>query len=296
MNDNIKGALFIVVACAFIAATTAIAKQLGAGSAAEPLHPLQVSFGRFLFGFLSLLPFAVFKPPRFQGTQWPQHAARVVCGWGGVSCMFAAVAFLPLADATAISFLNPFFAMVLAILFLGEVVGKWRWGAAAIAFAGVLVLTQPGSSAFQPAALIALSAAALMGMEVLFIKLLTGREPHKRILLINNGAGAVISGLAAALVWQPATGEQWLMLAAIGSIMVTAQVFFLRGMTLGETNFVAPFLFMTLPFAALYGGLFFGEVPALTTLAGAALILSGAGVLGWRERLAARRQATAEHR
>ena len=67
-------------------------------------------------------------------------------------------------------------------------------------------------------------------------------------------------------------------------------------MTLGETNFVAPFLFMTLPFAALYGVLFFDEVPAFTTVAGAALILGGAGVLGWRERLAARRQAAAEGR
>ncbi|MEO1706062.1 MAG: EamA family transporter, partial [Pseudomonadota bacterium] len=47
--------------------------------------------------------------------------------------MFASVAYIPLADATAISFLNPVFGMILAIPLLGERVGKWRWLAAAIA-------------------------------------------------------------------------------------------------------------------------------------------------------------------
>ena len=288
MTDNSRGALFIILACAFIAATTALAKQVS-GPVEDALHPLQVTFGRFLFGFLTLVPFMLYRRPGFAGTRWTHHGARVLFGWGGVSCMFTAVTLMPLADATAITFLNPFFTMVLAILFLSERVGKWRWGAAAIAFSGVLVLTQPGSSAFQPAALIALAGAAAMGTEVLFIKLLTMREPHPRILLINNMAGAVISGAAALLVWQTPSTDQWIALAAIGSLMVTAQALFLRGMTLGEAAFVAPFLFLTLPFAALYGGLFFGEIPALTTVAGAGLILAGAGILGWRERRAGRR-------
>lgn len=285
MTNNLKGALFIVLSCGFIAATTAIAKKLGLAEG-EALHPLQVSFGRFLFGFLTLLPIALVKRPSFQGALWSRHVARALFGWAGVSAMFAAAALMPLTDATAISFLSPFFTMVLAILFLGERAGIWRWGAAAVAFFGVIVLTQPGSETFQPAALIALLAAVFMGTELVFIKSLTRTEPLLRILLINNAAGAVISGCAAAFFWTPPSATQWALLAAIGTIMVTAQSFFVRGMRLGEASYVAPFSYTTLLYATLYGILFFGEFPPLTTIAGAVLILTGAAILGWRERRA----------
>lgn len=283
MTNNLKGALFIILSCGFIAATSAIAKQLGPDGGAG-LHPLQVSFGRFLFGFLTLLPFGLIKRPSLKGTTWTLHLSRAVFGWAGVSGMFAAVALMPLAEATAVSFLSPFFTMILAILFLGERAGPWRWGAAAVAFAGVLVLTQPGTDTFQPGALIALMAAMFMGTELALIKRLTGTEPLFRILLINNFIGTIISGCAAYSFWEPASIPQWGMLAAIGMIMVTAQFFFVRGTRLGEANYIAPFIYTTLLYAALYGVLFFGEVPSVSTLAGAALILAGAAVLGWRER------------
>ncbi|RVU37959.1 DMT family transporter [Hwanghaeella grinnelliae] len=292
MTNNLKGAVFIILSCGFIAATSAIAKQLGPEGGAG-LHPLQVSFGRFLFGFLTLLPIALITRPTFSGTKWTLHVSRSIFGWAGVSSMFAAVALMPLAEATAISFLSPFFTMILAILFLGERAGPWRWGAAAVAFTGVLILTQPGTSAFQPSALIALMAAMFMGAELTLIKRLTGTEPLLRILLINNFIGTVISGCAAYAFWEPVSMPQWGMLAAIGIIMVTAQSLFVRGMRLGEANYVAPFMYTTLLYAALYGVLFFGEMPSAPTFGGAALILTGAAVLGWRERRAAVKEPVA---
>jgi drug/metabolite transporter (DMT)-like permease len=71
--------------------------------------------------------------PRLTRPDWPTHTIRVLCGWSGVTLMFAAAAMIPLADATAISFLNPVFCMILAIPLLGERIGPWRWLAAAIA-------------------------------------------------------------------------------------------------------------------------------------------------------------------
>jgi len=79
------------------------------------------------------------------------HIGRTLFGWGGVTCMFAAVAFMPMSDATAISFLNPVFGMLLAIPLLGERVGPWRWLAAAMALIGALILLRPGPDTFQAA-------------------------------------------------------------------------------------------------------------------------------------------------
>jgi len=83
--------------------------------------------------------------------------------------MFAAASQMPLGEATAISFLSPIAAMVLAIPLLGEKVGPVRWSAAVISCIGALILIRPGMDAFQLAALIALAAAIFMGIEVIFI-------------------------------------------------------------------------------------------------------------------------------
>ena len=149
----------MVAASALIAATTLIAKALGLGAGGEALHPLQISAGRFAFALITLSFFALWLRPDFAGARWSLHVGRSVCGWAGVTLMFAAAARIPLADATAISFLSPLVTMGLAIAFLGERIGRWRWTAAAISVCGAIVLLRPGTDAFHLAALLALGAA-----------------------------------------------------------------------------------------------------------------------------------------
>ena len=116
-------------------------------------------------------------------------------------------------------FLNPVFAMMLAIPLLGERVGPVRWAAAAIALFGAVILLRPGPDSFQPAALLALGAALMLGSEVIVIKRLTGRERPLQILWINNLLGIIIATIAVAFVWVPPTPAQWLGLAGVGVLM-----------------------------------------------------------------------------
>jgi drug/metabolite transporter (DMT)-like permease len=288
-TNNVLGAGYVVLCCMLLAGTTLLARAMGPQIAGEDaLHPILIAWARFAFGAAILVPIAVLRRTDLSGTPWRLYLGRVCCGIGGVTGMFAAAGLMPLADATAISFLSPLFAMVFAIIFLGERVGPWRWGAAALAFAGAMVLTRPGSAAFEPAALIALTAAAFMGAELIFIKYLSGREGHVKILAVNNALAAALMTIPAILVWQMPSGEQWLMLMALSAAMVGAQVLFLRGISIAEANVAAPFFYTMLIFAALYGWILFGEVPGPVTLAGAALILLGAGILTWRENRARR--------
>ncbi len=279
----------IIAASALIALTTLIAKTLGLGTNGPALHPLQVSAGRFFFAFLAIAAYSAFQRPSFKGTVWRLHLARSLFGWAGVSLMFAAVARMPLADATAITFLNPIVAMALAIPLLGERVGPIRWLAAGISLSGALILIQPGTDAFQPAALIALTAACLMGLEIVFIKKLSKQEPPVRILLINNTFGAVISACAASFVWIAPSPSQILLLAALGLTMILAQSLFIQGMRNAEASYVIPFSYSTLIFAALYDFALFEQIPVLTSLIGAAIIVTGAILLAWREHLAQQR-------
>ena len=276
-------ATLIGIACAFIAATTLFAKALGTDQFGPAMHPFQISFGRFLFAFLALGTAAALLRPEFTRPHIGLHLARTVSGWAGVTLMFASVAYIPLADATAISFLNPVFGMILAIPLLGEKVGKWRWLAAGIAFVGAMILLRPTPASFQPAALLALGAALIMGFELNIIKKLTGREGPFSILVINNALGVCISGLAVIWVWQAPTLAQWGLMAAIGCAMAVAQACFVNAMARADASFVAPFSYGTLIFAAFYDVLFYAVVPDAITIMGAGIIIAGALLLAWRE-------------
>ena len=107
---------------------------------------------------------------------------------------------MPLADATAISFLNPIVTMALAIPLLVELVGLVRRMAVRISLIGAVILIRPVTDAFQPAALLALGSVLIMGCKIIYIKILSHRKPSVWILFINNGFGAIISLTAASFV------------------------------------------------------------------------------------------------
>jgi drug/metabolite transporter (DMT)-like permease len=276
--------LFMLAATALLAATTLLAKALGTDALGPPLHPVQVTFGRFLFAWLALIAVFAALRPTLTRVHWPLHTARVACGFTGVTLMFAAAAMIPLADATAISFLNPVFCMLLAIPLLGERVGPWRWTAAAIALVGALVLIRPGATV-EVGALLALGAALIIGLELIFIKRLSGREAPLQLLLISNSIGVLIATLAVLWVWQPPTPAQWAGMAALGLTMAAAQFCFVNSMARADASFVTPFTYLTLVFAALYDAALFGVLPDAISLLGAAIILTGAALLAWRDRV-----------
>ncbi|AHD00210.1 DMT family transporter [Leisingera methylohalidivorans] len=281
-NPPLAAAL-ILAATTFIAGTTLLAKALGTDLLGAPLHPLQISHGRFVFAFLAISAVVIALRPRFIRPHWGYHIGRTAFGWAGVTLMFASVAYIPLADATAITFLNPVFGMLLAIPLLGERVGPWRWGAALIAMIGAMILLRPAPASFQPAALLALAAAAVMGLELIFIKKLAGREAPLQVLWFNNLLGMLIASCAVLPVWQMPSLAQWGALAALGLLMACAQACFINGMARADASFAAPFSYATLVFAAFYDFLGFGAVPDAISLLGAFIILAGAAILAWRE-------------
>lgn len=276
-------AILTLCASAFAAASTFMAKVVGSGTLGPALHPLQVSQGRFLFAFIAISSLAVVLRPKLTKPNLKLHIGRSFLGWGGVTLMFAAAVYIPLADATAISFLNPVFAMLFAIPVLGERVGKWRWLAAGIALAGALILLRPGADSIQTGALFALGAAVVLGGEVILIKFLTKTDGPFQILLINNSIGIVIASLAAIPVWIWPSPMQWAGLAAVGLLMISAQAFFTNAMARAEASFVAPFFYASLVFAALYDAAIFQVIPDTVSILGAITILAGAGLLAWRE-------------
>ncbi|MGB3554327.1 MAG: DMT family transporter [Jannaschia sp.] len=282
----------MLLATTLIAATTLLAKALGTDTLGPRMHPFQITFGRFLFAGIVVAVAVAILRPAISTRRWRVHLGRVLFGWMGVTLMFASVATIPLAEATAISFLNPVIAMILAIPLLGERVGPIRWFAAAISVAGAILLLRPGMGVIAPGALLALGAALALGIEVTFIKRLTRTDATLAILVWSNGIGLVLATATALPVWQAPTQGQWAAMAALGLAMAGAQFCFASALARADASLVTPFSYLTLVFAGLYDAVIFGVVPDAVGWAGATLIVGGAAVLAWREGRARRAQAT----
>ena len=192
--------------------------------------------------------------------------------------------FMPLGEATAISFLNPLVAMALAAIFLKEQLNIAKYLAAFFGIFGAVLILRPGVEAIQPAALFALGAAVFLGIEAIFIKQLSDKEPVLRILLINNFVGTIVASIVALFVWQAPTATEWLLLAVLGTVMVLGQSLFVRAMGWGEASQIAPVLYAVLVFAALYDFLFFGEVLGFWSALGSASIIIAAVLLSFAGR------------
>ncbi len=264
---------------AFVAACLVLAKIVQTDLLGEPLHPIQATQARFLFGFIGLFIFYSAFPIRFTKPDIKLHVIRTLCGFSAVTVMFTAAAIIPVSDATAISFLNPVFAMIFALPLLGEKIGKLRWTSALIGLVGAFVLLRPSASAFEPAALLALIAAVVMGLEFILIKILSTREQVLQILLINNVLGLLFSSISLLFVWTSPTLIQWIALSGIGFLMLGAQICNLIALRGADASLVLPFSFTTLIFVTGYDFMVFAVTPDLISLVGAIIIIFGVSTI-----------------
>ncbi|MEM8551924.1 MAG: DMT family transporter [Pseudomonadota bacterium] len=273
----------MLLAASLLAAIALIAKALGTGAVGPALHPLQIANARFVFALIAVVVIIWLTRTKLTKAALPIHFARAVCGFIGVTTLFAAAAMIPLSDATAISLLGPVFTLVLAAVFLREHVGPVRWFAALVGLFGAFVLLRPGAGAFEVGAALALISAFVMGIELTLIKRLTMREGVLQILLYANLFSAVFSTVAVVPVWQTPTLMQWLPLVAVGVLMMIVQMCYARALSMADASFVAPIGYTALVFAALYDLAIFNVVPDWVSALGAALILTGAITLAVRE-------------
>lgn len=200
---------------------------------------------------------------------------------------------LPLADAVALFFTVPLFAMALAVPLLGEHIGWRRITAVVIGFAGVMVMLRPGSGLFEPAALLSLFSAATYALSMLMARRLGNEATASVMAFYQNGVYLLGATLIAALLaatgiheashpslnflvrpWVWPTTKDFLLIASCGVIAAVGMTLLTHAYRIAQASVVTSFEYTGMLWAPLWGFLFFGEIPHLTTLAGAGLIIA----------------------
>jgi len=233
--------------------------------------------------------------------RWPLHVLRALLIVFANTSLYAAIVVMPLATANALYFVSPLFVTLLSIPVLGEVVGRRRFAAIGVGFAGVLLMMAPelarGEAGFGWVMVLPVMAAAgYAGMSVLTRKLgATSRASalamHLQIafVVISLGVWAIAGDgrfaqgvesesarfLLRAWVW-PQAGD---MAAIIGLGVMSALVGYLmtQAYRLSRASVVAPFEYVLMVYSLFWGWKVFGEWPAASVFMGAAVVIS-AGV------------------
>lgn len=265
----------------------------------------QVVFIRALVGMAA---FAAFVMPFAGGlallrTRRPKmHLLRGLCVVSANTCLFLGLAAMPIADAVAVFFVSPLVITVFSVLFLRETVGNRRWAAIAVGFLGVLVIVKPGTAAFQLASLLPIAAAFLYAVMHILARKIGGTESAptmafyiqltfivaSTIIGLSLGDGRFagmghpsLEFLFRAWVW-PDPGD-WPILIMLGISGMLGGLFISQAYRLSEAAFAAPFEYVAMPMAIMWGVTVFGTWPDATAWIGIALIVGSGLYLLWRE-------------
>lgn len=284
LPPNVQGALWLVSGGFIFTSTSAMIRLLS-----EQIESIQTAFFRAVIGVVLLMPHMAagrvqpWKSPRISGHFW-----RTVVGTTSMVCGFYAVALLPLADATALSFSQPLFSVVIAALVLREAVRWRRWSATIVGFIGVLIMVRPGEGSLQPGALIALANALLVAISILMVKRLSATESPMMILTMFAIFSTVLLAGPAIWVWRWPDLTGWLLAVGIALTATVGQYFWVQAFRVGEMSLVAPFEYLRLPFAVFVGWLLWQEMPVVWTFVGAAIVIASAIYIIRREAKLAR--------
>jgi len=248
---------------------------------------------RYAFGAIGLGVLLYWREGR-AGFRMPLpkvQLVRGICVAGATLAFFSSIFLMPLASATAIQFVNPMLTGIISAVLLSERVGRARWIATLVAFAGVLVVLRPKFEQLGWAALLPLVAAVgLSGMMI----------ANRRVA----GAGSVllmqflIAAIAAPILILAAAVGHWSgiavlhvgppdlrvigLCALVAATASTSHMLVYLATTRASAAIVAPMVYVQLLVAILIGMAFYGDYPDAVALGGAALIICS-GLYLWRQ-------------
>ena len=252
----------------------------------------EVVFARSFFALIPLLGMILWRGELATAlhTRNPLgHFSRSVFGAFGMFLNFAALALLPLADATAISFATPIFSVVLAAIFLGEVIRIRRWSAVGVGFVGVLVMLWPFVGEYRDSnatlgALLGLSGALVVAGAMTQVRHLS-RTESTASLVFYFSITCCLCGLATLpWGWVMPTPREFVLMVTMGLLGGIGQILITESYRHAPASVVAPFAYTAMIYSIVIGYLWFGEVPQAAVLAGAAIVIAAGLFVIWRER------------
>lgn len=304
-TSRMMGFAYMVVGIAVFTIQDMIIKGI---SGLYPVH--EIVFVRSLLALPIIMAIAYFEHGLggLRSGRISEHAARGAVMFAAYTTYYLAIAALPVATTVAISFSAPLFITILAIPFLGERVGAMQWLALVAGFAGVLIVMGPWHAEVDWAILLPAASAFCYAVAQLLARHIGSTDSGSALafyvtlifVLLSGAAGLILGSGAFAFSAHPSlafllrpwtwpTTPDFLLMLTCGAIAAIGVYCLSQGYRMAEAGKAAMIEYTALPWVAIWGFLFFNEIPGLNTLFGVSLvILAGLSVaFGERARAAA---------
>ncbi|WP_102222822.1 DMT family transporter [Acidimangrovimonas sediminis] len=261
----------------------------------DHVPPGEVVFFRSLFAIPVIVVWLALRHELRTGlrTRVPLgHVWRGVVGTTAMGLSFAALGLLPLPEVTAIGYAAPLLVVIFAAMFLGEEVRAFRISAVALGMAGVLIVLAPQLDSLSGGgldgtatlgAILMLGSAVFAALAQVFVRKLVSTEKTAAIVFYFSVSATVLSFVTLPFGWVvPTAGEAALLILA-GLMGGVGQILLTSSYREADASLIAPFEYTSMLLALALGYAVFGEIPGLTTLGGAALVVTAGIAIIWRE-------------
>ncbi|GGD39051.1 DMT family transporter [Aureimonas glaciei] len=299
LTDNIRrGIGLMVLGALLVPGLDAAAKLLGGR---HGLPTGEIALLRFVLQCLMVLPFLVvlegWRSLRIRHVRLNLLRGALL----GVASFlfFLALKSMPLADATAIFFVEPMIVTLLSALFLKESVGWRRIAAVLVGFVGALIVIRPNFLALGLVATLPLMTAALVAVYLILSRHLAARTPPLAMHFYAGIGGSLVmlaaclGGMAIGMpemdLVVPRGTAVWGLLVIMGLFATVGHLLFVQAYRYAPASLLAPFSYFEIVSATILGLALFGDMPDLGKASGIAIIVASGVYIVWRENSLARR-------
>jgi drug/metabolite transporter (DMT)-like permease len=286
LDRPLEGIGFVLVGATVFPVQDVLIKGL---SSRYPVFEIVFVRSLVALGFFAWLLLREHDSTSFQIQHPWLHAIRGSLGLLSFTTYYMAIAALPLATVTAVAFAAPLFVTALSALVLGEPVDRRRWRAVTVGFVGVLIVLRPGAATFEPAALLAVLSALCYAISQTITRHLGRTHSGVSIVLTSTLVAVTVAGVSGLLAGGESRGtglhpslafllRGWVVpplgalgrMALCGLLSAVGMYGLTQAYRLAPAGTVAPFEYVMIGWAVLWGYVFWGDVPSPTTLIGVA--------------------------
>ena len=271
-----KAALWKIWACFCFALVNGLVRLMTGGAEFDggpsPITFAQIAFMQTFIGACLLLPWSLHKGKKSFKTSMPfLHTFRIVFAASGLLLWYAALYYMPISSALALSFTGPIITIIACRIFLKEKLYKSRILAITCSILGAFVITRPDQILFSlgiknqnlewTTILPIISASCWVGSKIISRRIASNGDSPQLMTLYLLTFIAPVSFIPAIFVWRTLNLEQLLWCIIIGLISTIAHLSTARAFSLAEISFLTPFGFARLFLSTLIGYVIFGEFP-----------------------------------
>ena len=280
-----KGILYSLLGGFLLTANDAVLKWL---SESYPIGQLLFFRGLFVLAAISIIIFRSggFKIVRINS--YPGQFQRAGFAFASGFLFLTGVSYLPLADAIAITFAGPLFMTALAGPMLGETVGWRRWAAVYIGFIGVMIITRPSGETLQWAAIFPLLASLAGALRDITTRRISAHETSLSIFFFSTVSIVLLSLCTLPFGWTLIKFGDFALMGLSGLLVGGAHFILIERFRWAEAALLAPFKYVSMIWAVIFGFIVFGDLPDTWTWAGAGFVVVSGLYIAYRETQAVR--------